>query len=40
MMAIRGWARCNNWEDVTAFIHMKKNPVTYSFLAELFIEYG
>jgi hypothetical protein len=40
MMAIRGFARCNNWEDVTYFINMKKTPVTYSFLAELCIEYG
>lgn len=40
MMAIRGFAKCNNWEDVAYFVNMKKTPVTYSFLAELCIEHG
>lgn len=40
MMAIRGFARANNWDDLYYFINMKKSPVTYSFLAELCIEYG
>lgn len=40
MMAIRGFAKADNWNDVYYFIQMKKPPVTYSFLAELCIEYG
>ncbi len=40
MMAIRGFAKCGNWEDVAYFINMKKTPVSYSFLAELCIEHG
>ena len=40
MMAIRGFAKANNWDDLYYFINHKKPPVTYSFLAELCIEYG
>ena len=40
MMAIRGFAKANNWDDLGYFVSMKKPPVSYSFLAELCIEYG
>lgn len=40
MMAIRGFAKAENWNDFYYFIQMKKPPVSYSFLAELCIEYG
>lgn len=39
MMAIRGFAQANNWDDLYYFINMKKTPVGYSFLAELCIQY-
>jgi len=29
MMAIRGYAKSGQWEDVKAFIQMKKPPITY-----------
>lgn len=40
MMAIRGFAKADNWNDLQYFIEMKKSPITYSFLAELCIEHG
>jgi hypothetical protein len=40
MMAIRGFAKSNNWDDFSHFVSMKKPPVTYSFLAELCVEHG
>jgi len=40
MMVIRGFARAGNWNDFYYFVQQKKSVVTYSFLAELAIEYG
>lgn len=40
MMVIRGMAKADQWDDVVHFIHMKKPPVTYSFLAEICIDHG
>lgn len=40
MMVIRGMAKSSQWDDVVHFIHMKKPPVPYSFLAEICIDHG
>lgn len=40
MVVVRAFAMNGNWDDVAAFVQMKKPPIPYQFMAEICNEYG
>jgi hypothetical protein len=40
MICIRAFAQAKNWEDVNAFVTMKKPPVAHAYIAEICYDYG
>ena len=40
MIVVRAFAKARNWDDVAAFVTMKKCPIPYAYLAEICYEFG